>query len=600
MKRSFALLAVSISICGWAQNAPNGRNSSSKITAATGNEGGQVNNVVAYGAVTGTTDNAGAFNAAIAECPSSGCTVYVPSETFAFKSVAFVINRANITLQCAPGALLQAQTGFTGRYPILDIQGSAVNVRVLDCAFDGNAVAAYGVSVDGAAQNIWLDNLNIKGANTYGITGYLRTGGDLKVTKCYIHNLSPGAAGYFDIAGATGTPISHLDNNRFDSLSDVAAGATGLSTYEASGNHITNISKAQGALYCYGCDRIDWQKNTFNNNGAAIHCDTCGGGVIAHNTATNDYLPIADIFAEASSNIIVEGNVSTNKLLGSGIVVGSGSTSVGPVTYRTQVLSFNSTSGFTPRTGVTLTEDNTDYKSGTASMVATPSTSFPLGAIWYHNFSSAINFTAGYQDIWIKPSTGQIDAGQFALVCSVSTNLSTHDMVVPIPAIATGTWRRLIQYQPGWEGASGGSGFKSCGLVALVAGITTGVKFDDYDYAAEVIGMKITHNRVIDPQYVGIWLGAAQDAVVQENYVENPVIAHPSGTKSAYEFQNSPGTTFVNNTSNFAVGSTGTTDLTTGGSVVQSLTYVSNFVHTGVTEFSNPADIVGSELRGRR
>ncbi len=101
MKRSFALLAVSISICGWAQNAPNGRNSSSKITAATGNEGGQVNNVVAYGAVTGTTDNAGAFNAAIAECPSSGCTVYVPSETFAFKSVAFVINRANITLAAA-------------------------------------------------------------------------------------------------------------------------------------------------------------------------------------------------------------------------------------------------------------------------------------------------------------------------------------------------------------------------------------------------------------------------------------------------------------------------------------------------------------------
>ena len=59
---------------------------------------------------------------------------------------------------------------------------------------------------------------------------------------------------------------------------------------------------------------------------------------------------MADMFVEVSSNLTLEGNVSSNDSLAAGIVVGSGNPSLGPVQYRSTVLTFDSTTGFTAGT----------------------------------------------------------------------------------------------------------------------------------------------------------------------------------------------------------------------------------------------------------
>jgi hypothetical protein len=576
-------------------NQPQSANTGT-ITSSIIDKAGQVNNVLAYGAVTGTTDNKTAFNAAIAACPSSTCTVYVPPGTYAIKTSGFTINQPNVNLQCAPGAIIQAQTGFPSTYPILNINGSAKNVVVSNCLWDGNSLSAEDIAVATTAANITIDHNEFKGSTLHGIFGSLRTSGPLRITNNYIHNLGSGAVGFYDLAGSGGSPTVNLDGNWFDSLTAQGAGASGDSNFEASGNKFSSVNSgvAEGSLYGYGLDRADWQHNYFYGDGVAVHCDTCAGGNISFNTSFNSNGAMADYFVEASSNMTIEGNNSTNDTASGGITLGSGSLSVGPANYRQQVFSFDSTTGYTAGTNVTLTTDNSDKKEGTGSMVATANSSFTTGTLWYYNFATPQLNVWGYQDMWVKETAGGFLNGTLSLVCSINTNLSTQDMVVPIPPPVSGTWYRMIQYQPGWQGAlaqnSGGTGFKSCGVVVNISDPSIAVKFDDYDYAAEVVGNKIVNNSVILPLYTGIAVGGGQNTIVSKNYVEGA--GHIYGNSGAYQFANSPGTVFTDNTANFMAGAYESIGIATNDSVVQSTTTVTNFTTSNATTlYSTPADI---------
>lgn len=572
------------------------------LVGAVEDKAGQVNNVMAYGAVTGTTDNTAAFNSAIAACPSSACTVYVPSGTFALKTSGFEINAPDINLQCAPGAIIQAQTGFpTSGSPMLDIGASSISVVVQGCIWDGNSIAKRAIQIDGAAANITIDHNEIKNVATqYGILGNLRTAGPLRITNNYIHSLGSGAVGFYDLAGSGGNSTVNVDNNSFDTLTNNGAGASGDSLFEASGNRFTNINVGDGSLYAFGVDRADWQHNYFYNDGVALHCDTCGGGTVSFNNSLSDgNAAMADMFVEASSNMTVEGNVSNNETLAAGIAVGSGSSSVGPAQYRTTEIAMAALTNFTGGTNVTLSNSSASPPPiGGTYMIATANGSFTTGTLWYYNFPSPYLPIWGYQELWIKPTSSGFLTGVMSFVCSVNTNLSTQDMVVPIPTQVNGTWFNLAYYQPGWQGADGnnggGTGFKSCGIVINISEPSLVVDFDNYVNAAEIVGDKIVNNTVINPKYNGITLGAGQNTVISGNYVENA--GSIFGSQGAYLLQNSPGTMFNNNTANYYVGVFQGYGIVTTDTAVQSTTYVSNFNFlNGLTAYLTPADIFGPD-----
>ena len=516
-----------------------------------------VNNVQAYGATVNTgTDSTAAINKAVTACPNQSCTVYLPAGTYALKNrlTPIVINQPHITFVCAQGVILQAQTGFISpNWPELDIQGSASDVTVQGCVFDGNNISGRGAQVDSTAANIYLDHIEVKNQTQYAVVGAFRTGGLWQVTNSYFHN----TPALYDLAGNGGAPSLRVDNNRFDSITGIMAGASGITSYEASGNQFTNslVGGVEGALYCFGCDQVIWQENHFDNVGAALHCDTCGGGTISSNTATNDYgVGIPDFFVEVGSHFTIEGNVSTNKTGERGLVAGVGSGSQGPASLRTQINSFDSITGFTAGSNVNLSTDTKDKQEGTGSMVATANGSFTSGMFWYFNFSSPQTFWLPFQDIWIEPTSGGLAAGQLQLCFSVNTSVSTCDLPVNLPAVAQNTWYHVIQYATGWEGAlqingQSQSGFKSYGIKVTTNSPSLAVKFDDLDRADELLGYIVRSNNIVNPASTCIGFGALQGGVIEDNYCENPA----GGSDAGYDDENSADVEFYNNKSNFSV-----------------------------------------------
>lgn len=540
-----------------------------------------------------TTDATALINTALA----TGGYVYLSPGTYAIKtaSTSLSIPSSNTNLICYPGAIIQAQTGFSASFAMLDVATGTSNINVTGCTFDGNSIAQKGISVDGSAANVFINGNEFKNETLYGAIGNLRTSGPWRFTNNYVHSLGAAAVGVYDLKGTTGTVDFYADNNRFDTLTGQGAGASGDSLFEASGNKFTNINIGEGSLYAYGIDTVNWQKNFFSNDGVAVHCDTCGGGTVSFNSSYSSTSgAMADYFIEASANVTVEGNVSNYDGGDSGMAIGSGSSVIGPVQYRVQVLSFDSTAGYTAGTNVTLSTNSSTPKVGAGAMIATANGSFTTGTLWYFNFGSPNLFVGGYEEIWIQPTSGGTLSGVLSLVCSVNANLSTQDMVVPLPTQVANTWGRVVVYQPGWQGSlgqnGGGSGFRSCGVVVNVSSPSLVVQFDEYDYASEILGMKVVNNSIIAPLFTGIQLGAGQNTLVQGNYVENAGVKF--GSQPAFLFQNSPNTQFVNNTANFAVGAFQGTGVTTTDTEVQSTTFSTGFTAINQTTlYTTPADI---------
>jgi hypothetical protein len=542
---------------------------------STSNGGGPVLNVLDSGATVNTNiDASAAINSTVAALPASGGTVYLPAGTYAVKSAAtaLAINRAHVNFECAPGATIQAQTGFPADYAILDIQGSATDVLVQGCVFDGNGVSGQGFQIDGGAARISIDHVETKNQTQTGGRGNLRTGGLVQITNSYFHDVP---TGFYDFVGVGGTPSLKVDSNHFDRITgnpnSIASGSSGLNYFEASGNTFTNITAGtQQVLYCYGCDKVDWEHNRFNNVTGAIHCDTCGGGNISFNTAT-DSRGGADFFPEVGSNITLEGNESINDS-GGGITLGVGSSTQGPAQLRAQINSFDSTNGFTAGSDVSLSTDSSDKQEGTGSMVATASSSFTTGVLWHNDFAgNPPSFWNPYVSLWVKPTSGALTAGQLQLCFSVNKGLSTCDLAVDIPAIPNNAWYRLITYTPGWQGAFGGNGgsnngFNSFGVRATTGSAGLAVKFDDLDKSCEELGYVLKSSRIINSFGLCVFAGALQGGVISDNYCENPI-----GGNNAYVVENSAGVTFAGNKSSFSSGTSGTVHL-----LVDALTSASN------------------------
>jgi hypothetical protein len=558
--------------------ASNSASASSSVTLTDpsvspgGPVGSPVLNVLDYGAtVNNNVDATAAINKTVAAVPASGGTVYLPTGTYAIKSRGTVptINRAHVKFDCAPGAILQAQTGFLGGFPILDIQGSAADVQVAGCVFDGNRISGQGFQIDGGAAGILIDHVESKNQTGTAGRGTLRTGGLVQITNSYFHD---DPTGYYDFAGIGGTPSLRFDSNHCDVITGnpngICAGSSGLNFFEASNNVFTNTTAGREAvLYCFGCDKVDWQHNNFTNVTAAVHCDTCGGGIISFNTATNDVaVGFPDYFVEVGSNFIVEGNVSTNKTGERGMVLGVGSNSQGPAALRSQVSSFDSTTGFTAGSNATVSTDNADKQEGTGSMVATASGSFTTGTLWYFNFGSPQTFWVPYQDIWIEPTSGALAAGQLQLCLSVNTAISTCDLRINLPAVAQGTWYRVIAYGTGWEGALAINGQASPGFNSFGVRVTTSspgliVKFDDFDKADELVGYVARSNTIVNPASACISFGALQGGLIADNTCQNPI----GGSNIAYIDENSAEVTFTGNTSKFSAGRAGSVHLLADG-----------------------------------
>lgn len=533
---------------------------------STSNGSVPVFNVLDSGATVNTNvDATGAINSIVAALPMSGGTVYLPAGTYAIKSAVttLTINQAHVNFQCAPGAILQAQTGFQTGAAILDIQGSATDVLVQGCVFDGNSVSGQGFRIDGGAAGVSIDHVETKNQTQTGGRGMLRTGGLVQITNSYFHDVP---IGYYDFVGAGGTPSLKVDGNHFDRITgspnSIASGSSGLNYFEASNNVFANITAGtQEVLYCYGCDKVDWQNNQFANVFGAIHCDTCGGGTISFNTATNSTGGV-DFFPEVGSNLTIEGNTSTNDAGERGIVLGVGSSSQGVASLRAQVTSFDSTTGFTPGSNVSLTTDGADKQEGTGSMVASANGSFTTGTLWSFDFGAAQTFWVPYQDIWIKPTSGALSAGQLQLCMSVNKAISTCDLPVSLPAVAQNTWYRVITYATGWEGAlsingQSSPGFNSFGIRVATSSPGLVVKFDDFDKATELLGYVARSNTIVNPGSSCMTFGALEGGIVSNNYCENP----SGGSSTAYGDENSAGVTFLGNKSSFSSATSGTVHL---------------------------------------
>jgi hypothetical protein len=545
---------------------------------------------------TGATDSTAAIQAAINAVGATGGTVSIPAGTFALKSATLATGAvSHLQIICDPKAILQAQTGFPASTPMLTISaGSADTLVQGNCIWDGNSIAQDAFQVNTTAQRFTWDGPEIK--NTLGNAGQctLWTGDKIVLKNSFIHN---DAGGFYCFVGITTTSTAYVDNNKFDTITSasnpIAAGSSGLNYFEASGNIFSNITPGtnlQAVLYCFGCDKVDWQHNRFMYVTAAVHCDTCGGGNLSWNDAylDTDTSNFPDYFVEIGSNFTIEGNTSFYKAGERGMILGSGS-NVSIQSLRTQVTSFDSTTGFTAGANVALTTDAADKQEGTGSMVATANGSFTTGNLWYFNFGSAQTAWGPYQDFWIKPTSGNIVNGQLQLCLSVNTAISTCDLSVPIPFVAQNSWYRYTLYATGWEAAlniNGGSpaGFSSYGIKVTTSSPNLTVKFDDFDKAAELLGYTVRSNKITRPQGGScITGGALQDPVVSDNYCENP------GNAIGYQFASSTAVHFNDNKSNFVTGLTGTVHLLMDATNSASLARVSGDISNAVTLYSSTA-----------
>ena len=499
-----------------------------------------------------TTDATSLINTALA----GGGTVYLNPGTYALKTAAndILMSVSNSNLICYPGTTIQAQTGFTSSGSEVAVL-SVNNVNIQGCIFDGNSLSSFGVGIGGTASNIHIDSNQFMNHTVEGVGGGTnRTGGAIILSN---NTFSNEVVGMDDIAGDGGTPSLIAYNNTFSNITGAAceglasSGDNFFSAYNNSFSGTGGGSCSDGALYGYGVDNISWQHNTFNGVGSAAHCDTCGGGNISDNYAINDGGGVAEYFAEISSNTTVRGNVSINHSSNVGVLLGSGSTAVSPATLRTVLQSFNSNTGITAGTNVTLTSDGSDYQTpSTASMVATASGSFTTGIMWYYNFSIAHSW-APYQTVWVKPTTGNIAAGALELCYSVNNAISTCDLAVPLPELFNNTWLHVIVYATGWQGALS-TGFKSVGVKAVVSSASIAVKFDGLQYSAELLGNIATDNKIIQPQNYQPCLsaGALQGGVIRGNYCEGQF----QFGDATYHIYNSTNVVFSGNKSNLWTG----------------------------------------------
>jgi hypothetical protein len=504
------------------------------------------------GAAGSVGDAAPSLNAIIAACPVSGCVVRVPAALYILNTSGISITTNNVSLVCDEGAIFQAQTGFSNNM----IGVAANDVLVQGCILDANGIANIGIGVYSTSQRVRLDRNEVK--NVTGgscFRGVLRTGGVLKITHNYCHNSD---TGFYDYSGIGGTPTHQVDYNSFDTITNatnaIAVGSSGIADSEVSENQFSNITAGtQEVLYCFGDDRVEWHHNYFNNVTGAVHADTVGGGTVSFNTAVSSR-GLADYFTEASSYMTMEGNVSIGNFTGDGIIMGEGS-SVSPASLLNQFFSFDSTTGFTAGANVVLTTDTSDKQEGTGSMVATANGSFTTGTLWYFNFSSPQIQLGGFEELWVKPTSGTVSSGLLSLVCSANTALSTQDLVVPLSpnTMSNSTWYRLIQYENRWQGAAGGNGgsnngWKSCGVIVNSSSPSLVVKFDDLRTGSIQTGNKVDSNKV--SLSGGMRCGACTNTVFVNNYVEFP----GGAVGIAYGNNESVGTIFQNNRSLFTTG----------------------------------------------
>jgi hypothetical protein len=505
---------------------------------------------------TGATDSTASINATIAGCPAQGCTVHIPRGTYKLATAltSLSINAAHINFICDPGTIIQAQTGFTSGYPELELGSSSSVIVVQYCVFDGNSIAGYGVQALATTNDIYLEHNEFKNHTSEGVEGAIRTGGQFKLSTNYFHN-EP--IGFYDYAGNGGNPTHLLSDNLFTSITNaIAIGSSGISNSEVEYNRITNVTGSTGtsaALYCFGDDYVQWNNNYFNVTDAAIHADTVGGGSISFNTSIGATVN-TDIFAEASSYVTMEGNKSYNSA-NTAIIVGEGS-SASPASLLTQFQSFNSTTGITAGSAnCPLTSNSSDHQgNSTASLVVTCNGSFTSGTLFYFNFGSATTQYGGFEEIYVKSTSGNLGSNVLSLVCSANTNLSTPDQVVPlgVNTMLSSTWYHIIQYANGWQGENGGNGgtnngWKSCGVAVNVSSPSIVLQFDDFETGPVPTGDSILSNKVVGSSGDGIVWGAQSGIVVANNDVEN--LGGSQGI--AYQNNNSTNTLFTNNRSVF-------------------------------------------------
>src|ERR1700687_5096041 len=168
------------------------------------------------------------LNTILANC-TSGCVLHLPSGIYPLQTAftPLLIGNSNVTLDCEPGAIIQAQTGFSSGFPEMDITGS--NITISGCTFDANGIAGNGPRVDTAASNVFLDHIECKNALNPCVAGLLRTGGPLHLTNSFIHNNPNG--GFYDFVRIGGTPSAIVQNNKFDSNTGIAIGSSGLNYF---------------------------------------------------------------------------------------------------------------------------------------------------------------------------------------------------------------------------------------------------------------------------------------------------------------------------------------------------------------------------------
>jgi hypothetical protein len=499
-------------------------------------------------------DATASLNTIIAD--SGGGTLHLSAGTYALSSSSVNIGVSKFSLICDSGVVFQAQSGFLSGFPEIQVQGTATDVLIQGCTFDGNSIAGTGVQITGAAARILLDHNEFKNHTSQGVEGALRIGGLLQVTNSYFHNMP---VGFYDYAGNGGSPTNQVNNNSFTAITNgIAIGSSGISNAGAEYNQISNVTGGlvipAASLYCFGCDKVQWNYNYITSTLAAVHADTVGGGSVSFNTSIGATL-YGDFFAEISNNVTMKGNVSIGSM-NTPFIIGAGS-STSPAALLTQYQSFNSLTGLVGGPNVTLTLNGSDHQgNSTSSLVATANASFTTGVLWYFNFASPTQQFGGFEELWVKPTSGNVNQGVLNLVCSVNTNLSTQDLIVPLSyvTLVSNTWYHLIQYANGWQGAVGGNGgsnngWNSCGVTVTSSSPSLVVRFDDFETGPVSQGDTLESNKAIGG-LGGMRWGAALGLQVLNNYVESP-----GGAQGiAYQNNESTNTNFSGNTSNFELG----------------------------------------------
>jgi hypothetical protein len=273
------------------------------------------------------TDAAPTLNAIIAQLVvAGGGTLNIGPGLYALQTQPIQISGNNIKVICDPSAVFQAQTGFyTPNWPMVEIRGN--NIEWFGGIFDGNGIA-NGLQLAAANTRVVFRNVEVKNWVQYGIYGSARTSGLFGVYNCYLHGGNQ--PGVYDNAVAGNTCQLIVRDCWFDGISNFACGVSPSTTgatanFEASGNLFTNCGATGGlaAIYAFQAGNVDWHDNTFINCNAAVHADTCGGGSICDNNATNSTGGV-DFFAEVTPYISIERNIARGNTAERGVVVGVG------------------------------------------------------------------------------------------------------------------------------------------------------------------------------------------------------------------------------------------------------------------------------------